>query len=142
MDKLLNGKLLRIERELKKRIEKLEAVSHPPVPKKYDPELAYAVQIRLLKANEALLKRVETLEKKVNAPICDECGSQYFKESSPDMASLCPECAHQLYGYVNCGHEYMNGRCTECYWDGSVSTATYNGEDSDDDNLSEDDDDA
>lgn len=64
---MINGKLLRIERELKARIEKLEELSHPPVPKKYDPELAYAVQVRLLKANEELLRRNEGLSKKVEA---------------------------------------------------------------------------
>ena len=51
---------------------------------------------------------------------CDECGSQYFAGTSK-MAALCPECAHILYGYDPCQHEFNGGRCTKCYWDGSVS---------------------
>ena len=35
--------------------------------------------------------------------------------------ALCPECAHILYGYPNCGHVFKNGRCIYCYWDGSRS---------------------
>ena len=34
---------------------------------------------------------------------------------------LCPECAHILYGYQNCPHHFQNGRCVNCYWDGSKS---------------------
>lgn len=49
---------------------------------------------------------------------CDECGSDYYKDTSR-MANLCPECAHILYGYENCKHQFENGRCTKCYWDGS-----------------------
>jgi predicted RNA-binding Zn-ribbon protein involved in translation (DUF1610 family) len=51
---------------------------------------------------------------------CDECGSDYFADSSK-MASLCPECAHWLYGYENCAHIFAEGRCTRCGWDGSPS---------------------
>lgn len=52
--------------------------------------------------------------------ICDECGSAY-RNSASLMAALCPECAHQLYGYAACGHEMVAGRCRICGWDGSVS---------------------
>jgi len=51
---------------------------------------------------------------------CNECGSSYFSEKS-EMASMCPECSHLLYGYQNCTHEMNDGRCTKCYWDGSES---------------------
>lgn len=54
---------------------------------------------------------------------CDECGSEYYAGSSL-MKSLCPECAHALYGYVNCAHVFENGRCTLCYWDGRKSQFT------------------
>ncbi len=37
------------------------------------------------------------------------------------MESLCPECAHLLYGYERCEHDFVEGRCTRCHWDGSVS---------------------
>ena len=52
--------------------------------------------------------------------LCDECGSLFFKGSS-QMMELCPECAHVLYGYPNCDHHFQNGRCVNCYWDGSKS---------------------
>ncbi|MEE5991687.1 MAG: hypothetical protein V3G42_00425 [Oscillospiraceae bacterium] len=52
--------------------------------------------------------------------ICDECGSEFYKETS-DMMGLCPECAHILYGYPNCGHVFQNGRCVKCYWNGKES---------------------
>ena len=52
--------------------------------------------------------------------LCDECGSLFFKGSS-QMMGLCPECAHILYGYPNCAHHFRNGRCVNCYWDGSES---------------------
>lgn len=51
---------------------------------------------------------------------CDECGSPFLAASSA-MDGLCPECAHQLYGYPNCRHEWINDRCTKCGWDGSRS---------------------
>ncbi len=51
---------------------------------------------------------------------CDECESTYFATRS-EMLNLCPECAHQLYGYENCKHTFKDGRCTKCYWDGSTS---------------------
>lgn len=52
--------------------------------------------------------------------ICDECGSSFLKAASK-MKALCPECAHRLYGYENCKHEFKNGRCIKCLWDGSSS---------------------
>ena len=52
--------------------------------------------------------------------ICDECGSS-FRKGSSRMERLCPECAHYLYGYPNCGHHFENGRCILCGWDGSES---------------------
>ena len=52
--------------------------------------------------------------------VCDECGSLFFKGSS-QMMGLCPECAHVLYGYPNCPHRFLNGRCVNCCWDGSKS---------------------
>jgi len=52
--------------------------------------------------------------------ICDECGSLYDKESSK-MDSLCSECSHVLYGYEQCTHEFRDGRCVKCHWDGSES---------------------
>lgn len=57
-----------------------------------------------------------------NRPLktCDECGSLYFADTSR-MDSLCPECAHLLYGYEPCVHTFVNGRCSRCHWDGSVS---------------------
>ena len=51
---------------------------------------------------------------------CDECGSQYFIESS-QMKSLCPECTFYFYGYKICDHKMENGICIKCYWDGSAS---------------------
>jgi hypothetical protein len=51
---------------------------------------------------------------------CDECGSDYLAAAS-QMSSLCPECAHRLYGYTRCDHTFVGGRCSRCGWDGSVS---------------------
>jgi hypothetical protein len=51
---------------------------------------------------------------------CDECGCLYCGDTSA-MAALCPECAHQLYGYARCDHEFRGSRCARCFWDGSVS---------------------
>lgn len=51
---------------------------------------------------------------------CDECGSDYFASTSP-MLRLCAECAHWLYGYPHCVHEFSEMRCSRCGWDGSVS---------------------
>ncbi|MBN6709660.1 hypothetical protein JFL47_11575 [Haemophilus haemoglobinophilus] len=55
-----------------------------------------------------------------NIKICDECGSEYFAESSK-MSDLCPDCSHYLYGYENCNHKFENGRCIYCYWNGFSS---------------------
>ncbi len=52
--------------------------------------------------------------------VCNECGSEYRLETS-QMAALCPECAHWLYGYPNCDHLFQSGRCVRCGWDGSRS---------------------
>src|SRR5882724_10769676 len=51
---------------------------------------------------------------------CDECGSLFFAETSR-MDALCPECAQVLYGHEPCVHAFVGGRCSKCYWDGSVS---------------------
>lgn len=51
---------------------------------------------------------------------CAECGSAYRRAASR-MAALCPECAHRLYGTDNCPHQFVDGRCARCHWDGSVS---------------------
>jgi predicted RNA-binding Zn-ribbon protein involved in translation (DUF1610 family) len=53
--------------------------------------------------------------------VCDECESEFYQASS-EMSSLCPECANAFYGYENCKHEFNNGRCLKCYWNGSIST--------------------
>lgn len=52
--------------------------------------------------------------------ICDECGSEFFKGTS-QMESLCPACAHILYGYPVCHHIFKADRCIYCGWDGSKS---------------------
>ena len=46
--------------------------------------------------------------------ICDECESEYFSKTS-QMAHLCPNCSHYLYGYENCNHKFVDGRCVNCY---------------------------
>ncbi|HLT53696.1 MAG TPA: hypothetical protein VKZ97_07390 [Flavobacteriaceae bacterium] len=51
---------------------------------------------------------------------CSECKSPFIKERS-QMKGLCPECAHHLYGYENCPHEFKNGNCKHCHWNGSNS---------------------
>lgn len=53
--------------------------------------------------------------------VCDECGSTYYANSS-SMRSICPECAHVLYGYPPCEHIFVNKRCQKCHWDGTHST--------------------
>ena len=57
---------------------------------------------------------------KLTMKSCAECGSRFIAAVSP-MSGLCPECAHQLYGYDNCEHQMQDGRCKHCGWDGSVS---------------------
>jgi hypothetical protein len=55
-----------------------------------------------------------------NISTCDECNSKYYSGTS-QMNNLCPECAHILYGYKNCEHQFENGRCIKCFWDGNGS---------------------
>jgi predicted RNA-binding Zn-ribbon protein involved in translation (DUF1610 family) len=50
--------------------------------------------------------------------ICDECKSEFYKDSS-QMQSLCPECSNLLYGYQNCEHKFVENRCLKCYWNGN-----------------------
>ncbi len=52
--------------------------------------------------------------------ICIECESDYYKSRS-QMTELCPDCAHKLYGYPNCKHEFEKGNCTKCGWNGKSS---------------------
>lgn len=51
---------------------------------------------------------------------CDECGSDYLVTAS-QMSHLCVECSHWLYGYPPCEHVFVQGRCSRCGWDGSIS---------------------
>ena len=51
---------------------------------------------------------------------CDECASTFIASASA-MDGLCAECAHRLYGYPACPHDFHEGRCIKCGWDGSVS---------------------
>ena len=51
---------------------------------------------------------------------CFECGSDFYYEVSP-MEGLCTNCSSELYNYDNCEHQFEEGRCVKCYWDGSVS---------------------
>ena len=51
---------------------------------------------------------------------CAECDSEYYADSSK-MSELCPECAHRLYNYPNCKHEFINGECVKCGWKGNSS---------------------
>ena len=57
--------------------------------------------------------------------VCDECGSPFVAEASP-MASLCAECAHQIYATPPCDHTFAEGRCTRCGWNGKVSAYVEN----------------
>lgn len=50
----------------------------------------------------------------------DECESSYFALSSK-MTSLCPNCAHEIYGYSNCNHHFADGICMKCGWNGQES---------------------
>ncbi len=52
--------------------------------------------------------------------MCDECKSDFNRNISK-MSSLCPECANALYGSKNCEHQFKNGKCLKCFWDGSIS---------------------
>lgn len=53
--------------------------------------------------------------------ICSECKSEFYATTS-EMENLCPECGFHLYGYKNCEHQFENGRCIKCYWNGNQST--------------------
>lgn len=57
---------------------------------------------------------------KTTIGICDECGSGFLISESK-MRSLCPECAHWLYGYENCDHVFKHSICTKCLWNGNSS---------------------
>lgn len=61
---------------------------------------------------------MDNQERKIN--ICDECNSEYYSDTS-QMSNLCPECSTILYGYENCKHEFANGRCLKCFWNGNTS---------------------
>ncbi len=37
------------------------------------------------------------------------------------MTGLCPGCAHKLYDYPNCEHEFENRNCKKCGWNGQTS---------------------
>jgi hypothetical protein len=52
---------------------------------------------------------------------CMECESNYLISSSK-MGGLCPDCAHWLYGYENCAHDFKNGSCRLCHWNGKTSS--------------------
>lgn len=52
-----------------------------------------------------------------NIEICNECNSDYYASAS-EMMKLCPNCSHYLYRYANCDHNFKNGRCIKCYWNG------------------------
>jgi hypothetical protein len=51
---------------------------------------------------------------------CDECGSPFIR-SHATMSGLCRECAHWLYSKPACDHEFLQGVCRYCGWDGSTS---------------------
>ena len=51
---------------------------------------------------------------------CNECDSEYYTDTS-EMNDLCPECSHILYGYEYCTHQFENGRCIKCFWNGNES---------------------
>ena len=56
----------------------------------------------------------------LDTKVCDECKSEYYADSSK-MRNLCPECSHILYGHENCDHQFVNGRCLKCFWNGNAS---------------------
>ena len=102
----------------------------PPVYEKFIDNLKSSRAVAFVKDPRGCLENIDkdrrTKQKDftrtftVDIKVCDECGSKYYKNKSL-MASLCPECAHILHGYENCSHEFENGRCSKCYWDGSSS---------------------
>ncbi len=52
--------------------------------------------------------------------VCDECNSEYYDDTS-QMDSLCPNCSFYLYGYENCKHQFEDGKCIRCLWNGKTS---------------------
>ena len=56
----------------------------------------------------------------IQTGICDECGSEFILAAAK-MKSLCPNCAHVLYGYESCNHVFENGKCVLCAWNGNES---------------------
>ena len=48
---------------------------------------------------------------------CEECESPYFADGSK-MMGLCPNCAHKLYGYPNCSHDFKDKSGIKCGWNG------------------------
>lgn len=83
-------------------------------------EFHYRDAVRNPHSIDNLVKILSLWHGKDMIRICDECGSEYLASTSK-MASLCPECAHVLYGYENCKHIFKDGKCTLCLWDGSRS---------------------
>ena len=57
---------------------------------------------------------------KVDKEICSECQSEFYVATS-EMENLCSECAHYLYDYKKCDHQFENGRCIKCFWNGNHS---------------------
>jgi uncharacterized protein with PIN domain len=57
---------------------------------------------------------------KFDKAICSECKSEFYLATS-EMKNLCTECACYLYGYKNCDHQFENGRCVKCFWNGNHS---------------------
>jgi len=48
---------------------------------------------------------------------CEACASLVFSDMVRD--GLCPEFACRYLRGPGCRHEFMAGRCTKCFWDGS-----------------------
>ena len=51
---------------------------------------------------------------KMDKEICYECKSEFYTATS-EMKNLCPECAHRLYNYKNCAHQFEKGECIKCF---------------------------
>ena len=56
----------------------------------------------------------------IQTGICDECGSEFILAAAKTK-SLCPNCAHVLYGYESCNHVFENGKCVLCAWNDNES---------------------